>query len=262
MTLRDLLRKDSLRQQQEKFRLRGEREREILSGCAHVAGRTRFDREGTLAVNPSLTWHRLNETMRACFYEGSWSRKNCRSYEIFASQGDYPLKGFHYLLLAMEEILQEFPQAHISVAGIRITGYDTLKEKLKISGYGNYLRKLMRKKGLAERVSVLGNLTDVQMKEAYLNSHVFVCPSSWKIRPIPWERPCCSAFPARRPERGAFRTWRRTRKARCFLKKETCMRLPAASGGSSGTTGWRKNCRGRRGSGADRITTETPITEG
>ena len=183
VTLRDLLRKDSLRQQQEKFRLRGEREREILSGCAHVAGRTRFDREGTLAINPSLTWHRLNETMRACFYEGSWSRKNCRSYEIFASQGDYPLKGFHYLLLAMEEILQEFPQARISVAGIRITGYDTLKEKLKISGYGNYLRKLMRKKGLAERVSVLGNLTDVQMKEAYLNSHVFVCPSSLENSP-------------------------------------------------------------------------------
>ena len=65
VTLRDMLRKDSLLQQQKKFRIRGEREREILSGCAHVAGRTRFDREGTLAINPDLTWHRLNETMRA-----------------------------------------------------------------------------------------------------------------------------------------------------------------------------------------------------
>ena len=161
----------------------GEREREILSGCAHVAGRTRFDREGTLAINPDLTWHRLNETMRACFYEGRWDRKSCRSFEIFVSQGDYPLKGFHYLLLAMEEILREFPQAHIRVAGIRITGYDTLKEKLKISGYGNYLRKLMKEKGLTEKVTVLGNLTDTQMKEAYLNSHVFVCPSSLENSP-------------------------------------------------------------------------------
>ncbi len=183
VTLRDMLRKDSLLQQQKKFRIRGEREREILSGCAHVAGRTRFDREGTLAINPDLTWHRLNETMRACFYEGRWDRKSCRSFEIFVSQGDYPLKGFHYLLLAMEEILREFPQAHIRVAGICITGYDTLKEKLKISGYGNYLRKLMKEKGLTEKVTVLGNLTDTQMKEAYLNSHVFVCPSSLENSP-------------------------------------------------------------------------------
>ena len=183
VTLRDFLRKDSLRQQQEKFRIRGIREKEVLSSCAHVAGRTRFDREGTLSCNPGLKYHKLNETMRSCFYEGSWSREKCRSFEIFVSQGDYPLKGFHYLLSAMQEILQEFPQAHISVAGISITGYDTLKEKLKISGYGKYLRKLMKENHLEEKVSVLGNLTDVQMKEAYLNSHVFVCPSSLENSP-------------------------------------------------------------------------------
>ena len=183
VTLRDLLRADSLRQQQEKFRIRGERERQVLSSCVHVAGRTRFDREGALACNPGLKYHKLNETMRACFYEGSWSRETCRSFEIFASQGDYPLKGFHYLLSAMQEILQEFPQAHISVAGISITGYDTLKEKLKISGYGRYLRRLMKENGLEGRVSVLGNLSDEQMKAAYLNSHVFVCPSALENSP-------------------------------------------------------------------------------
>ncbi len=183
VTLRDFLRKDSLRQQQEKFRIRGRREKEVLSSCSHVAGRTRFDREGALSCNPKLKYHKLNETMRACFYEGSWSRQKCRSFEIFASQGDYPLKGFHYLLAAMQEILQEFPQAHISVAGISITGYGTLKEKLKISGYGKYLRDLMKVNDLEGKVSVLGNLTDRQMKEAYLNSHVFVCPSALENSP-------------------------------------------------------------------------------
>ena len=183
VTLRDFLRKDSLRQQQEKFRIRGIREKEVLSSCGHVAGRTRFDREGALSCNPKLKYHKLNETMRACFYEGSWRREKCRSFEIFASQGDYPLKGFHYLLAAMPEILQEFPQAHISVAGISITGYGTLKEKLKISGYGKYLRDLMKVHDLEGRVSVLGNLTDRQMKEAYLNSHVFVCPSALENSP-------------------------------------------------------------------------------
>ena len=182
-TFRDILRKDSLRQQQEKFRIRGERELKVLQGCGHVTGRTEFDRAGSLACNPKLHYHKMNETMRSCFYEGSWNREGCRPYEIFASQGDYPLKGFHYLLQAMPEILEQFPDAHVSVAGNSITACGSLKEKLKISGYGKYLRDLIYKNGLEDKVTVLGSLSDVQMKEAYLKSHVFACPSALENSP-------------------------------------------------------------------------------
>lgn len=182
-TFRDILRKDSLRQQQEKFRIRGERERQVLQGCGHVTGRTEFDRAGSLACNPKLHYHKMNETMRSCFYEGGWNREGCRPYEIFASQGDYPLKGFHYLLQAMPEILEQFPDAHVSVAGNSITACGSLKEKLKISGYGKYLRDLIYKNGLEDKVTVLGSLSDVQMKEAYLRSHVFACPSALENSP-------------------------------------------------------------------------------
>ncbi len=183
VTFRDFLRQDSMRQQQEKFRLRGEREKEVLLSCGHVTGRTRFDRRSALACNPNLTYHKMNETMRACFYEGKWSRRKCREFEIFISQGDYPLKGFHYLLEAMPEILQEFPDAHIRVAGNSITGYSTWKEKLKISGYGKYLRELMQKYQLLDKVQVTGRLDAEGMKQAFLNAHVFVCPSSIENSP-------------------------------------------------------------------------------
>lgn len=182
-TFRDILRKDSLRQQQEKFRIRGERERQVLQGSGHVTGRTEFDRRGSLACNPQLMYHKMNETMRSCFYEGKWKREECRTYEIFASQGDYPLKGFHYLLQAMPEILEQFPEAHVSVAGNSITAYGGLKEKLKISGYGKYLRDIILENGLEDKVTVLGPLSDVQMKAAYLNSHVFACPSALENSP-------------------------------------------------------------------------------
>lgn len=84
------------------------------------------------------------------------------------------------------------------MAGIGITAYGSLKEKLKISGYGKYLRKLMEENGLEDKITVLGQLSDVQMKEAYLNSHVFVCPSALENSPnslgeamllgVPWRR--------------------------------------------------------------------------
>ena len=183
VTLRDVLRRDSLRQQQRKFFIRGERERETLQGCGHVTGRTGFDRRGSLACNPGLVYHKMNETMRPCFYEGKWDRGACVGHEIFISQGDYPLKGLHYLLQAMGEIRREFPDAHIRVAGISVTAYGTLKEKLKISGYGKYLRECIAQYGLEDCVEILGKLEGEEMKAAYLRCHVFVCPSALENSP-------------------------------------------------------------------------------
>lgn len=183
VTFRDIVRRDSLRQQQEKFYLRAKREKEVLESCGHVTGRTEFDRKSALACNPKLQYHKMNETMRSVFYEGRWSLQNCHRGEIFVSQGDYPLKGFHYLLEAMPEILKEFPDAHITVAGNSITGYSTWKEKLKISGYGKYLRECIQKWKLSDKVEILGRLDAEQMKAAFLNSHVFVCCSSVENSP-------------------------------------------------------------------------------
>lgn len=183
VTFRDVLRQDGMKQQQEKFRVRGVRETEILQSCAHVTGRTEFDRKAALVCNPDLQYHKMNETMRSVFYEGKWSLSKCRRHEIFISQGDYPLKGFHYLLEAMNEIKKKFPDACITAAGNSITGYSTWKEKLKISGYGKYLRECMQKWNLFDSVKVLGRLDAEQMKAAFLHAHVFVCCSSIENSP-------------------------------------------------------------------------------
>ena len=107
-TLRDILKKDSIRQQQEKFYQRAENEKKLLLSVGHVTGRTTFDKTISLEINPSLVYHTMNETMRPQFYSGCWEIEKTVPGEIFISQGDYPLKGFHYLLQAMQEILQNF----------------------------------------------------------------------------------------------------------------------------------------------------------
>ena len=51
-TFRDRLKEDSLIQQQEKFRLRAENEKEILLLTGNVTGRTTFDKEASYSINP------------------------------------------------------------------------------------------------------------------------------------------------------------------------------------------------------------------
>ncbi len=182
-TFRDVIRKDSIRQQQEKFRVRGEREKEALRRTGHITGRTEFDRRETAAVNEAAKYHFMNETMRAPFYSGEWKEKECEPYRIFLSQGDYPLKGFHYVLQAMPEILKEYPQACVYVAGNSVIDNQTMKDKLKLSSYGKYLRELIHTLGLEKHVKILGRRTAEEMKAEFLGSSVFVCPSSLENSP-------------------------------------------------------------------------------
>lgn len=175
--LRDFLKRDNILLQQEKFYRRGEMEKEALRRAGHVTGRTQWDRETVLAVNPKLTYHAMNETLRPIFYEGQWCYENCRPHTLFLSQGDYPIKGLHYVLWALPQILEKYPDTHVYVAGQSIIRYATLKDKLKISSYGKYLLDQIKTLGLEGKITFLGRLSAKQMKEQYLAAHLFLCPS-------------------------------------------------------------------------------------
>ncbi len=177
VTFRDFIRKDSIRQQQEKFSRRGENERKAILGCGNITGRTGFDREGTARIHPKAKYYFMNETMRGEFYTGKWSPEICEKHSIFLGQGDYPLKGMHFVLEAAALLTDRYPDLKLYVAGNSILRNSTLKEKLKISAYGKYLVSLIKKYGLEERVIMKGKLNAEEMKEQFLKSSVFVCAS-------------------------------------------------------------------------------------
>ena len=195
LTLRDRLKKDSLSEQQSKFRLRAENERQMIKNVGHITGRTSFDRAAALSINPDVKYHFMNETMRECFYEGVWKETLARPHSIFLAQGDYPLKGFHFVLQALPALLEKYPDAHVYVAGNSIIGSidrrtvsipndSNMAVKgsryplfLRMSSYGKYLKYLIVKNHLKDNVTILGKLSDKQMKEQYLSASVFVCPS-------------------------------------------------------------------------------------
>lgn len=183
VTLRDFLKRDSIREQQQKFVMRGRMEIEAVKLAGNIVGRTEWDRSHTREWNPAARYYNMNETLRESFYGAEWTQEDCIPYSIFLSQGDYPIKGFHYMLMAMPEILKKFPDAKIYVAGNSVIEYRTIKQKLKISGYGKYLRKLIRENGLQDRIIMLGKLDEEQMRERYLKSHLFVCCSSIENSP-------------------------------------------------------------------------------
>ena len=180
-TLRDFLRKDSIKEQQDKFRKRAEFEAVTLSLAPNVTGRTDFDREVCLKANPSVRYYKMNETLRDCFY--SEENSNPQEYSVFLSQGDYPLKGAHFALEALSIVREKYPFAKLYIAGNNITAHKTWKEKLKTGSYGKYLNELIQHYHLENNVVFIGRCNAQQMKERYLQSEVFICTSSVENSP-------------------------------------------------------------------------------
>lgn len=182
-TFRDLIR-GNIYSEQRRFYQSGEIEKEIFGRVKHIIGRTSWDRAYIWAINPEAQYHFCNETLRSEFYDGSlWSYDKCEKHTIFLSQAGYPLKGLHQVLRAMPLILRHYPDAKIKVAGADITRYATWRDKLRILGYGKIIRGMIRAMHLENHIEFLGPLNAEQMKQTYLSSNVFVCPSSIENSP-------------------------------------------------------------------------------
>lgn len=176
-TFRDLLKKDNIKLQKEKYELRADMESKALAIAGNITGRTEFDKNAAFRANDKVKYYHMYETLRSEFYDGEWDSDGLDNHTIFVSQCDYPIKGFHVLLEAMPDILKEYPDARIRIAGNCITRYDSFKRKLKIGTYGKYCRELMDKYGLEDKIETLGMLDAKAMKQEYMSASVYVCPS-------------------------------------------------------------------------------------
>lgn len=179
ITLRDILKWDTIHLQRNKFKKRGEFEREMIRKTNHVIGRTTWDRAHVNAIHPGVRYHFCNECLRDVFLSApKWSRENCTQYSIFLSQAYYPLKGMHQVLKAVAILKNSVPGIQVRVAGLSIIGSGKMTDRLKLTGYGSFIRSLIDSLELGSNVRFLGALTDREMTREYNNCHVFVCPSS------------------------------------------------------------------------------------
>ncbi len=183
LTVRDLIKGTVIKGQRE-FKRRSRYEIAAIKLSHHIIGRTSWDKARVWAINPDAQYHFCNETLRPEFYDGpKWDYDSCIKHSIFVSQASYPIKGFHQLLRAMPLILRHYPDTTIRVAGDDITRLKSAKDIIHYSGYGRFINSLIRKYNLADKVTFTGNLNGSGMKREYLNTNVFVCPSTIENSP-------------------------------------------------------------------------------
>lgn len=177
-TIRDVIRGNSM-QSKKQFEREGRREEYVLKHVQNVIGRTDWDEACTTRLNPKVHYYKNNETLRKSFYKNQWNYDSCKPHSIFCSQSTYPIKGIHYVLEALPEIIEAYPDTMLYISG------ENLRKKpaYLLSLYQKYLLRTIKKSGLENHVVFLGPLHEKEMVKAYLGANVFVCPSSIENSP-------------------------------------------------------------------------------
>ena len=181
-TIRDIIRQNNMRKSKETLELRGKYEMEALGKVGHIIGRTDWDRACTMEINPNAKYHFCNETLRKEFYTGQWNYDKCDKHSIFVSQMYPSIKGFHYMLEALDVIKRFYPDVKLHVTGESPLCNSWL-DRQKRSTYVNYIEKLIGKYHLEKQIEFHGILSAGEMKERYLSANVFCSPSAIENSP-------------------------------------------------------------------------------
>ena len=179
-TLRDILKKDNIFQQKSKFIKRGLNEIELIQKSEVILGRTMWDYANTKAINRNNKYYTSNETLRESFYKEQWNINQTEAHSIFCSQAGYPIKGVHYLLKTISILKNQYGYNDIKlyIAGQNIVDNSNIYKKLRMTGYANYIRKLIHKLGLEKQIVWTGILNEKEMVSRLLKTHIFVLPSA------------------------------------------------------------------------------------
>ena len=179
-TFLEFIKRTNIRDIEYRLGLNGKGETRILKMVKHVFVRTDWDAACCKAINPNISIYKCNETLRMEFYENvCWNIKTVEKYSIFLSQSVTPLKGFLQLIKALPIILRKFPNTVVYTTGENIVEmYKDLRKRFYLSSYQRIIAEELLKSDLYKRTIFLGTLSSKEMRDRFLDSHVFVSASS------------------------------------------------------------------------------------
>lgn len=151
------------------FEVKGKYEKAVLKKVRYADGNSDWACAAVHAQNPGCKFSYISEVLRKEFYQqkGTWSYDKCKPYLITVSQASYPIKGFHYLVKALEIVKRDYPDTKVVVAGNDPSNND----------YGKYLQ-LITRKDIGDIIEFVGEQDADQMINLYREANVFVSAST------------------------------------------------------------------------------------
>ena len=157
-------------------------EREIIEKADYILGRTTWDRAHSYAINPNAKYYSCNRVLRTPFYESDWKIDAIERHSIYVGNGYYALKGVHFVIMALPQLIREYPDVKLYIAGYKPFSDEDKRSFIK-KGYGAYLRKLIYDLGVEKHVVFTGPLKAHEVAEKLSSVHAYVLCSAIENSP-------------------------------------------------------------------------------
>lgn len=158
-------------------------EKKILKMANRVEGRSTWDRVSAKNINPQLKYYYCPRLIREPFYNEEWDINTIERYSILVHQGNYPIKGLHFVFEAIAKMKKQYPKLKLYIAGNDILHPKRVIRKLLPSGYAQYLKYLIKTYELNDIIEYTGFLSAEQLAKKLTKIHALVIPSSIENAP-------------------------------------------------------------------------------
>ncbi len=157
-------------------------EKEVIKKSKYILGRTTWDKAHSYALNPDAKYYSCNRNLRSPFYEEKWDIQKMERHSIYIGNSYNALKGFHFVVEALPQLIREYPDVKVYVAGHKPFTENDNRSFIK-KGYGAYLKKLIEDMDVKEHIVFTGPLKAEQVAQKLSEVNAYVLCSSVENSP-------------------------------------------------------------------------------
>ena len=157
-------------------------EKSVIEKSKYILGRTTWDRAHSYSLNPDAKYYSCNRVLRTPFYNEKWNIEKIERHSIYVGNAYYALKGFHFVVEALPQLIKEYPDIKVYVAGHKPYTENDKRVFFK-KGYGAYLKKLVEDLGVQDHIIFTGPLKAQQVAERLSKVNAYVLCSSVENSP-------------------------------------------------------------------------------
>lgn len=164
------------------YKPRMQHEREIIENAEYILGRTTWDRAHSYAINPNAKYYFCNRVLRKPFYTQHWDIAKMERHSVYVGNGYHALKGLHFVIMALPQLIREYPDIKVYVAGYEPYKADDKRSFFK-KGYAAYLKKLIIDLKVEKHVVFTGPLKAEQVAQMLSKVNAYVLCSAIENSP-------------------------------------------------------------------------------
>ena len=182
-TLRDVIRPSGFFRGRKHMKNFVPNEQWMLCHVKAVEGRSTWDRVSALNINPDLKYYYCPRMIRSAFWEGEWAIDKVERHSIFVHQGDYPIKGIHFVFEALAKLKAKYPDIKLYVSGKNFIEAGSGLRKYLPTGYVKYLNDLIRELNIKNNILFTGYLSAAELTEKLEVVNTVIIPSAIENAP-------------------------------------------------------------------------------